>query len=161
KTLPRHQTLRATMDWSYDLLSEQERAVLRRLSVFAGGWTLDAAEVICLGEGVAASDILDRLTQLVDKSLVVAEARGGGARYRLLETVRQYGRDRLLESGEANGLRRRHRDWYLALAERAGPELRGPRAEVWVARLETEHDNLRAALQWSEADQDGAEAGLR
>jgi predicted ATPase len=161
KTLPRHQTLRATMDWSHDLLSEQERTVLRRLSVFAGGWTLDAAEAICAGDGVEAADILDRLTQLVDKSLVVAETRNGEARYRLLETIRQYGRDKLLNSGEVDGLRRRHRDWCLALAEQAWPELRGPRAESWLARLETEHDNLRAALQWSKIDKDGAEAGLR
>ncbi len=162
KTLPRHQTLRATMDWSYDLLSEQERTVLRRLSVFAGGWTLESAEAICSGDGVEASDILDLLTQLVDKSLVVAETRDAEARYRLLETVRQYARDRLQDSGEANDVRRRHRDWYQALAEQAYPEMfRGQRLELWLERLETEHDNLRAALQWSKAEKDGAEAGLR
>ena len=98
---------------------------------------------------------------MVDKSLVVAETRDGEARYRLLETVRQYGRDRLLDSGEADDLQRRHRDWYLALAEQASPEVWGPRAEPWLERLETEHDNLRVALQWSKLDKDGAEAGLR
>lgn len=162
KTLPRHQTLRATMDWSYDLLSEQEQTVLRRLSVFAGGWTLEAAEAVCSGDGVEPSNILDLLTQLVDKSLVVAETRDGEARYRLLETVRQYALNRLQASGEADDVRRRHRDWYQALAEQAHPEMfRGQRLELWLERLETEHDNLRAALQWSKAEKDGAEAGLR
>ena len=162
KALPRHQTLRATMDWSYDLLSKQERRVLRRLSVFAGGWMFEAAEAICSGDGVEASNILDLLTQLVDKSLVVAETRDAEARYRLLETVRQYGSDRLQESGEADLVRTRHRNWYLALAEQAHPDLhRGQRGELWLERLETEHDNLRAALEWSEMEKDGAEAGLR
>lgn len=111
------------MDWSYDLLSERERTVLRRLSVFAGGWTFEAAEAICWGDDMEASDILDLLTQLVDKSLVVAETRDAEARYRLLETVRQYCRDRLQESGEADIMRTRHRDWYLALVEQAQPDL--------------------------------------
>ncbi len=108
--LPRHQTLRAAMDWSYDLLSQKERIMLRRLSVFAGGLTLEAAEAVCVGESVEAADILDLLTQLADKSLVVVDTQGGEARYRLLETVRQYGLDRLLEAGETAVVRRRHRD---------------------------------------------------
>jgi len=120
--LPRHQTLRATMDSSHDLLPEKERRVLRRASVFAGGWTLEAAEAICAGDGVEASEILDPLTRLVDKSLVIAEPHGGETRYRLLETVRQYGRDRLAESGETAGIRTRHRDWYLEFAELARAE---------------------------------------
>ncbi len=162
KTFPRHQTLQATMDWSYDLLSAPERTVLRRLSVFAGGWTLEAAEAICPSDGLEAFDILDVLTQLVDKSLVAAETPDGEARYRLLETVRQYAHDRLQESGEADDARRRHRDWYLTLAEQAQSELnRGQRGELWFERLETEHDNLRAALQWTQTQKDGAEAGLR
>lgn len=159
--LPRHQTLRAAMDWSYELLLEKERAVLRRLSVFAGGWTLEAAEAVCAGGGVEVSDVLDLLTQLVDKSLVVAEIRGGEARYGLLETVRQYARDRLMESGDAADARARHGGWYLTLAESADPKLRGPEAEVWLERLESEHDNLRAALEWSKIGETGAEAGLR
>jgi non-specific serine/threonine protein kinase len=145
QTLPRQQTLRATMDWSYDLLSDPERAVLRRLSVFAGGWPFDTAEAVCAGGGIEAGDILDLLTQLVDKSLVIAETHGGEARYRLLETVRQYGDEKLRNAGEAAEVRRRHRDWFLALAEQAGSELRGPKRSIWLDRLETEHDNLRAA----------------
>lgn len=159
--LPRHQTLRATMDWSYDLLSDKERCALRRLSVFAGGWTLEAAEQVCAGDAVEASDILDMLTQLVDKSLVGVETQGKEARYRLLDTVRHYALDKLTESAEANGVRRRHRDWYLDLAERAEVKLRGPDQGVWLDRLEGEHDNLRAALECSKADDGGAEAGLR
>jgi non-specific serine/threonine protein kinase len=147
--LPRQQTLRATTDWSYDLLLPKERAVLRRLSVFTGGWTLEGAEAVCVGEGIEASEILDLLTHLVDKSLVVVETHGGEARYRLLETVRQYGLEKLSEAGEDTDVRTQHRDWYLALAEQAGPELHGPRQELWLERLETEHDNMRAALEWT------------
>jgi len=102
--LPRQQTLRATLDWSYDLLSDQEQTMLRRLSVFATGWTLEAAEAVCAEGGIEASEILDLLTQLVDKSLVIVEAHRAEMRYRLLETVRQYGRDRLVESGESDRL---------------------------------------------------------
>jgi predicted ATPase/DNA-binding CsgD family transcriptional regulator len=159
--LPRHQTLRAAIDWSYDLLSEKERILLNRLSVFRGGCTLEAAEAVCSGSGMELPDILNSLTQLVDKSLVSVETHGGEARYRLLETIRQYGRDRLMESGEATDMQRRHRDWYLALAERGEPELRGPAQVAWLVRFETEHDNLRAALDWSKTDEGGAEAGLR
>jgi len=159
--LPRHQTLRAAMDWSYDLLSQKERVVLRRLSVFAGGWTLEAAEAVCSGKRIRKQEVLDLLTQLVDKSLVTAESHGGEARYRLLETVRQYGRDRLQESGEASFVRRGHRDWYLVLAERADPALRGREQAAWAKQLETEHDNLRAALEWSTTDESDAEAGPR
>ena len=160
--VPRQQTLQATMDWSYGLLPEPERILLRRLSVFAGGWTLEAAEGICSGEEVGASGVLDLLTHLVNKSLVVAETRAGEARYRLLETVRQYGLDRLVESGEAAGMRTRHLDWYVALAEGAYPELSEYEwecREAALQRLQTEHDNLRGALAWSlEAE---PEVGLR
>jgi non-specific serine/threonine protein kinase len=158
--LPRQRTLQATMDWSYSLLAENERTLFRQLSVFVGGWTLDAAEAVCSG-GVEQAEILDVLTQLVDKSLVTMEPKSQEARYRLLETVRQYGLDRLRESEEVDGARRRHRNWYLALAEHAAPELGGPQQGMWFDRLETEHDNLRAALAWSLAAKDGAEAGLR
>ena len=158
--LPRHQTLQATMDWSYHLLSREEQAVFRSLAVFAGGWTLEAAEGICPAESLTAPDILDLLSNLVDKSLVLADAQVREVRYRFLETVRQYAQTRLFESQAASDVRRRHRDWYLHLAEQAEPHLGGPDQDVWLQRLETEHDNLRAALEWSIADGD-AEAALR
>jgi predicted ATPase/class 3 adenylate cyclase/Tfp pilus assembly protein PilF len=160
--LPRHQTLRAAMDWSYDLLEEGERVLLRRLSVFAGGWVLEAAEAVCGGEGVEEWEVLELQAHLVEKSLVtVEESPAGETHYRMLGTVRQYARDRLVEAGEATGVRDRHRDWFLDLAERGGSELRGPDQAVWLERLEQEHDNLRAALEWSQADAGGAEAGLQ
>ncbi|HZO89052.1 MAG TPA: tetratricopeptide repeat protein, partial [Chthonomonadaceae bacterium] len=160
--LPRQQTLRALIDWSYDLLSEAERTLLRRLSVFVGGWTLEAAEAVCSGEGIEPWEVLDLLTQLVDKSLVLVDpGEEGEARYRLLETVRQYSRDRLWETGEIGELRQRHRDWFLQLAEQVQPEWGGPRQSYWLKRFEAEHGNLRAALEWSQAEEEGAEAGLR
>jgi non-specific serine/threonine protein kinase len=149
------------MDWSYDLLSEPERALLRRLSVFAAGWPFEAAEAVCAGDGVEPADILDLLTQLVDKSLVIAETYGGEARYRLLETVRLYAADKLQRAGEAAEVRRRHRDWFVALAERAEPELRGLRQRLWLDRLEMEHDNLRAAYEWTMTEPGGSREGLR
>jgi predicted ATPase len=148
--LPRQQTLRALIDWSYDLLSEEERALLRRLSAFAGGWTLEAAEAVCIGEGVEEWEVLDLLTRLVEKSLVLYEEREGEGRYRLLETVRQYARDRLLEAGEAEDVRDRHLEFLLNWVEQ-GQSLE---------RLEADHDNLRAALGWSRTPGKG-EAGLR
>ena len=147
--LPRQQTLRALIDWSYDLLSEAERTLLRRLSVFAGGWTLEAAEAVCTGDGVDEYDVLELLTRLVDKSLVLPEEHDGEARYRLPETVRQYARDRLVEAGEAAALGERHLAYCLAFSERAEPELWGSDQFAWLERLEQEHDNLRAALQQS------------
>jgi predicted ATPase len=159
--LPRQQTLRGTLDWSYDLLSHKERALLRRLSVFAGGWTLEAAEVVCSDDGVEAQDILDLLTQLVFKSLVLMDAQEGDVRYGLLETVRQYGRSKLDESGEAASVRTRHLNWYLRLAERAEPELIGADQSLWLDRLGVEHDNLRAALEWSKVEESDGESGLR
>lgn len=160
--LPHHQTLRAAMDWSHDLLSDDERRLFRRLSVFAGGFTLDAAEGTCAGDGLEAPQMLDLLAHLVDKSLVLAdELAGGGTRYRLLETVRQYALDRLIESGEAGGVRDRHRAFFLSLAEDAELELHGPRQQTWLDRLDAEHGNLRAALEWSRASSEGAEIGLR
>ena len=129
--------------------------------MFAPSCSLEAAETVCAGEDVAEMDVLDLLSRLVDKSLLVAEAEGQG-RYRLLETIRQYARDRLLESGEATEALRRHRDWYLALAEQAAPEFfRGIESREWLERLEVEHDNLRAALEWSDGEPAGGEAGLR
>ena len=151
--LPRQQTLKALIDWSYDLLSDQERLLLARLSIFAGGCTLDSAEIVCSGEGdVEKWEMLDLLTSLTDKSLVVYEEGEATARqearYRLLESIRQYAGERLSESGEDQALimRRRHRDWCVALAEEADPHLSGAAQAVWLSRLEAEHDNLRAAL---------------
>ena len=119
-------TLRTAMDWSHALLSEEERIAFRRLSVFAGGWTLEAAETVCAGEGIEEGEVMDLLASLVDKSLVlVTEQRDGEARYRLLETVRQYAREKLEGSGEAGEVRRRHAAWFLALAEEAGPLMMG------------------------------------
>jgi predicted ATPase/class 3 adenylate cyclase len=235
--LPRQQTLRALIDWSYDLLSAAERTLLTRLSVFAGGWTLEAAEAVCAdddrrppttdhrhgtsggreggrwapadaveGRGqvpasrrvlgrvptalprdyghseaarvgaepttqgdeaarvgptvVGREDVLELLGQLVDKSLVLYEAQGREARYRLLETVRQYGRDRLLEAGEAEAVRGRHGHFFLRLAEAAEPQLRGPEQLVWLDHLEAEHDNLRAALDACQ-EEDGAALEVR
>lgn len=159
--LPRHQTLRATMNWSYSLLTESERVLLRRVSVFAGGFTLDAAEGVCGGGAVATSEVVNLLLRLVDRSLVEARDRGGESWYRLLETVRQYAWERLIENGEADEIRRRHLTWYLGLAERGAPKLRGHEQQVWLGRFEAEHDNLRAALQWSQTDPSHSEEGLR
>jgi predicted ATPase/DNA-binding CsgD family transcriptional regulator len=146
---PRQQTLRATLEWSHGLMDEQERALFRRLSVFAGGFTLEAAEGVCAGGDIEEDDILDLLSHLIDKSLVsVAEHEGPEARYRLLETVRQYGREKLEASEEAEERRREHAAWFLALAEQAEPELKRRQQVVWLARLENEHGNLRAAMRW-------------
>jgi predicted ATPase/DNA-binding SARP family transcriptional activator/DNA-binding CsgD family transcriptional regulator len=146
---PRQRTLRATLDWSHDLLSENERAFFRRLSVFAGGWTLEAAEEVCSGNGTEQEEVLDLVGGLVDKSLVVAgPATGGALRYRMLEPIRQYAREALEESGEAEEVRARHAAFFLALAEEAEPGLIGPQQSAWAERLEREHDNLREALWW-------------
>lgn len=147
--LQRHQTLRATIDWSYDLLSDQEQRVFRRLAVFVGWFTLDAVEFICTGEGIAPSEILDLLAHLVDKSLVMVEEQHGEARYRLLETLQQYGYEKLQHFAEASALQCRHRDWYLRLAEQAAPELIRAQQLVWFARLDMAHDNVRTAISWS------------
>jgi len=148
--LPRQQTLRSLIDWSYDLLNDVEKAFLSRLSVFAGGWTLDAAESVCSGDPVEAWETLDLLASLCDKSLVVSESHDHATRYRLLETVRQYARDRLLERGEGTQWRDRHLTCFTELAEEAEPCLRGSEEQKWLERLETEHDNFRAALEWSQ-----------
>jgi non-specific serine/threonine protein kinase len=159
--LPRQQSLGATVDWSYALLSEPERALLRRLAVCAGGWTFEAAEVVAAGDGVQPYAVLDLLAQLVDKSLVIAEERRGAVRYRLLETIREYACDRLQAAGEAAGTRDRHRAYFLALAEEAEPQLRGAESQRFLDRLEEEHANLRVALEWALASPDGGEAALR
>jgi non-specific serine/threonine protein kinase len=159
--LPRQQTLRALIDWSHELLSDAERALLRRLAVFAAGYTLDAVEAVCSGSGIQAEDVLDLLDQLIDKSLVLTEeVAGGEMRYSMPETIRAYAAEKLDAAGEATEVRQRHRDWYFELALRAEPELRGANQGVWLGRLEREHDNLRAALRCP-ADASDADIGLR
>lgn len=145
--LPRHQTLRATLDWSHNLLTVQEKALLRRLSVFAEGCSREAAEQVCAGEGIATRAVLELLTSLLDKSLLVYKEEAGKARYHLLETVRQYGQDWLTQTGERDAVRARHRDYFLQLAEQAEPELEGANQAEWLQRLETEHENFQAALE--------------
>jgi predicted ATPase/DNA-binding CsgD family transcriptional regulator len=154
-----HKTLRAAMDWSYDLLTEQEQTLLARLSVFAGGFSLEAAEAVGMGGGIDGFDVLDLLASLVDKSLVLVAEQDGEARYRLLETVRQYGREKLEESGEAEQALQRHAEFYLALAE--GADLMSKEQAVWLKRLETEHDNLRSALALSLGRDAPSEEGIR
>jgi predicted ATPase/class 3 adenylate cyclase len=145
--MPRQQTLQATVDWSFGLLTELERDVLRRLSVFAGGFELEAAEVICAADSVDAFDVLDLLSSLVSKSLVVAERTPASVRYRLLETIRQYAAQELLRSGgedQVVAARDRHAGYFLRLAEEAAPALAGPGQGRWLARLDLEWENLRA-----------------
>jgi len=159
--LPRQQTLRSLIDWSYDLLNEAERALLVRLAVFAGGWTLDAADEVCMDADGADGTALDVLTSLIDKSLVLAEERNGATRCRLLETVRQYARDRLLEHDDIGRWRDRHLAYFLRLAEDAEPHLVDSGQQAWLDRLDTEHENLRSALAWSSGEGGDAVAGLR
>ncbi|MEW9555084.1 BTAD domain-containing putative transcriptional regulator [Nonomuraea sp. NPDC050783] len=143
----RQRTLRAMIDWSWDLLSEPEQVVLRRLSVPAGGCTLDAAETVCAGDGVPREDVLDLVTRLVDRSLVVMADGPAGPRYRLLESVAAYATERLHEAEELTSVRTRHLHYYLDLAERAEPHLRGPQQQAWLDRLDAEAANFRSALQ--------------
>lgn len=151
RTAPLHQqTLQTMMDWSFNLLSEQEQALLRRLSVFSGGFTLEAAESVCVGEGIEAKEVLRLLTHLVDKSLVKLEGeQDAEMRYGLLETVRAYSQEKLIAAGEEERVRDRHQNYYIALVERAWDELDGPNQAFWLNRLETEHDNLRAVLSYA------------
>jgi predicted ATPase/DNA-binding SARP family transcriptional activator len=147
--LPRQQTLRAVVDWSHDLLFDDERRLFARLSVFPGGCTLAAAEEVCADARLPADDVVDLLARLVDKSLVVADRDAGGVRYRQLQTLWQYARERLAESGEADGARDAHVAWYRSLAAGAEQGLRGATAPTWRDRLGHELDNLRAALDWA------------
>ena len=161
--LPRQQTLRALIDWSYDLLSEPERTLLMRLSVFSGGWTLEGAESVCSDQlsvnskqslptehQLLNTDVLDLLTQLVNKSLVIVDSDDGPeTRYRMLETIRQYSRDKLFESGSAEQVRDQHLLYFTQLCERAEPEFTAPDQVRWMDRLEAELDNLRTAIEWS------------
>jgi predicted ATPase/class 3 adenylate cyclase len=165
--LPRQQTLRAMIEWSYDLLSEAERVLLRRLAVFVGDWTLEAAEVVCAepessagsppvppvpapaGQAIATSEIMDLLLRLVDKSLIVPQEQGGQARYSMLETIRQFADDKLSESGECAGLRLRHLEFFLRFAEQAETELHRAEPLIWLHQLGAEYENLQAALGWA------------
>jgi non-specific serine/threonine protein kinase len=146
--MPRHRTLHATMEWSHELLGRAERTLFRLLSVFAGGFSLEAAESVCAGEELQRDEVLELLSQLVDKSLVTAREEGGETRYRLLEMVRQYGREKLEGADEETEVGRRHAGFYVELAEKAEPELKGERQVAWLERLEIEHDNLRATMRW-------------
>jgi predicted ATPase/DNA-binding CsgD family transcriptional regulator len=159
--VPRQQTLQATFDWSFDLLTDPERSVLRRLAPFAGGFGLDAARAVCSGSDVAATDVLEHLTRLVNKSLVAADTRAQTSRFHLLETVQQYAAARLQEAGETLTAGAQHLGWFLDLAERAELEQRSADQTQWLDRLEMEHENFTAALEWSRTAADGAEAGLR
>lgn len=158
--VPRHQTLRATIDWSHDLLTEPERQLFRRLAVFAGGFPLDAAEQVCGGGGMDSGAILDLLGALVEKSLVqIDRPPRGGVRYRLLDPLRQYGWERLVAAGEGDAVRDSHRDWCLALVARRAPGGVEDVSPAWIAQIEPEQDNMRAALAWClERD---VETGLR
>ena len=159
--LPRHRTLRAAMDWSFDLLSTPEQSLLARLSVFAGSFSLEAAEAIATGGEVVGDEMIDLLAHLVDKSLLMPESVSTDARYRMLETIRDYAQERLVASGEAPTVYSHHRDWFAALVEQARAGFfAGPEQASWLARLSDDHDNLRAALQWSHDDPVGASAEL-
>ena len=155
----RQQTLRATIDWSYDLLTEREHRVLQRSSVFAGGWTLPAAEAVCGGGEIDPADVLDLHSGLVEKSLITVE--GDGSRYNLLETVRQYAQERFEAACDTDSTRTRHLDFHVTLAEEAEPCLVGPREDEWLARLDLERQNLLAAYAWSRQVRGGAAAALR
>jgi non-specific serine/threonine protein kinase len=159
--MPRQHTLHATMDWSHELLSEEERALFRRLSVFVGGFSLEAAESVCAGDYLEPDEVLGLLSRLVDKSLVVVREEGGETRYRLLETVRQYGGEKLDGSGEEAEAGRRHADFFGGFAEEAERELGGPDQARWLTRLEAEHDNLKAALSWSLGERGDPGSGMR
>ncbi len=152
--LPRQQTLRALIDWSYDLLSGTEKLLLSRLSVFAGGWTLELAEQVCSDDNLDVLDIFDLQGNLVDKSLVVLEEENGVARYRILETIRQYAYEKLIESSEDSKIRVQHCAIYVEFAERAEPEIRGEHTRRWMSIVDAEFENIRSALNWALEKQD-------
>ena len=158
--LPRQQTLRALIDWSYDLLFENERTLLRQLAVFSGGWTLEAAEQVCGDENIKTDDVLDLLDHLVDKSLVVVgSGQNQATYYRYMETIRQYAREKLSESGESATYRNRHLTYFLKWVGEIEPGLRGPQQVELLNRLDNDIDNLRAVMEWS-LDSD-PESGLQ
>ena len=162
--LERHQTLRAAIDWSYNLLPLTEQILFRRLSVFVGGWTLEAAESVCGGETnsglVGSEDVLNQMEHLINKSLVIRDEAQTGSRYRMLETMRQYASEKLIESSESKMLLGNHLKYFLKLAETAEPHLRRAEQIEWLKQLDSEHENLRAALTWA-MDKPPAETILR
>src|SRR5438105_2268546 len=147
--VPRQQTLRAAVDWTHELLTKDERTVLRRLAVFSGGWTLEAAEAVTAGDALDALDVLDLLDHLVARNLVVVEEQDGAARYRLLGSIRQYAQEKLVEAGEVVEYRRRHLEFFAELVRRGESELTGPDQAAWLTRIALEYDNIRAALDWA------------
>ncbi len=159
--MPRQQTLQALIDWSFDLLNDQEKLLLRRMSVFTGGSSLEAIENICCGSGIDENEILDLVTRLVDKSLVTYENINSSARYDMLETIRQYAREKLVQAGEIEFLRRRQLEYYADLTEKIAPELWRAKQVHWMDVLELEHDNLRAALEWSQCGECGRDLLLQ
>jgi predicted ATPase/DNA-binding winged helix-turn-helix (wHTH) protein len=159
--LPRHRTLRSLIDWSYDLLDLAERTMLRRASVFAGGFTVDAAECVCADDIVQFESVFDLLTALTDKNLLVADTRQEPTRFGMLESVRHYARDRLRESGEDELILSRHVAYFLALAERLDEIGIDTERKALLSRLDAEHDNVRAALAWCEATAAQSITGLR
>lgn len=162
--LPRQQTLRATVEWSYGLLSASERLLFQRLAVFAGGWTIETAEQVCASVAngdLEVTDVMDALARLADKSLLTTEPSQGETRYRMLETIREYAREKLGESGEAECLQDRHLDFFLKLAEETESKIKGSEQVMWLNSLERENANLRAALAWSRTAEGKAESGLR
>lgn len=154
-------TLRTLIDWSYEQLHERERTLLARLGVFVGGWTLESAEAVCADERIVKWEVLDLLTELLDKSLLISEDRGMGARYRMLETIRQYSRERLAQSGEEEQVRRNHAVYFLEYAEVIVKDALRRGSEEGLNAIEREYDNLRAALDYLAAAPDGGEAGMR
>jgi predicted ATPase/class 3 adenylate cyclase len=159
--LPHQQTLQALIDWSHDLLSEQERIAFRRMGAFAGGRTLEAVEAVCSGDGIDEIEVLDLLEQLVDKSLITVERdASGNSRYTMIESVWEYSREKLEASGEAPAVRDRHLNYFLAFAEEAAPHLDGPDQKAWLDRCRSERFNVRFATEWAIKSQK-AEAGLR
>jgi predicted ATPase/DNA-binding CsgD family transcriptional regulator len=158
---PRQRTLRAALDWSYELCSPDEKLLWARLSVFSGSLDVEAAEEVCAGDGLHRREILDLVHGLLTKSIITRTTdRGGPARYRLLETIRQYGRQRLVASGEETLLLQRHRDWCLRLAEEAEGEFFLSDQTAWMKRLTREHVNLRAAVEFSLSEPDGAQSAM-
>jgi non-specific serine/threonine protein kinase len=159
--LPRQRTLRALVDWSFGLCSPAECTLWARLSVFSGGFDLESAEAVCSGDGVPADEVFDLLAGLVDKSVVVRGDVRGRVRYRMLETIRQYGRDRLIESRDEETLRRRHRDWFALLAEQAEAGWLGPQQVAFTERTDVENANLRLALEFCLAEPGDGQTALR
>jgi len=158
--LPRQQTLAAAIDWSYQLLTPPERSLFERLSVFQGGFTLEAAERVCADDTIDSLDVMDLIPSLVDKSLVAADTSSTEARYALMETIRQFARDLLDEHGAADEFRLRHSEFFVELAEVAEPHMRGVDERLWWSRIEADLDNLRQAMLWS-TESDHPELGLR